>query len=53
MSIIGAEMGQMQQLKSTFDRESQTVAQLTSTISGQVANTLRAAFPLSSSAQVH
>ncbi|MGA9760889.1 MAG: WXG100 family type VII secretion target [Gaiellaceae bacterium] len=39
MSTIGAEMGQMQQLKSTFDRESQTVAQLTSTISGQVANT--------------
>lgn len=39
MSTIGAEMGQLQSLKSTFDRESQNVAQLTSAISGQLGNT--------------
>ena len=39
MSTIGAEMGQLESLKGTFDRESQNVAQLTSTIGGQVQNT--------------
>ena len=39
MSTIGAEMGQLQQLGQSFTRESQTVAQLTATISGQVNNT--------------
>lgn len=39
MSTIGAEMGQLESLKSAFDRESQTVAQLTSSITGQVNNT--------------
>ena len=39
MSTIGAEMGQLQQLGQRFMSESHTVAQLTSTISGQVANT--------------
>ena len=39
MSTIGAEMGQLQQLGQSFTRESQTVAQLTAAISGQVNNT--------------
>ena len=39
MATIGAEMGQLQQLKTTFDRESQVVQQLTQSISGQVQNT--------------
>ena len=39
MSTIGAEMGQLESLKGSFDRESQTVAQLTSTINGQLSNT--------------
>ena len=39
MSTIGAEMGQLQQLKTTFDRESQTVQHLTQAISGQVQST--------------
>src|SRR3954453_12227586 len=36
MSTIGAEMGQLQSLGQSFTRESQTVAQLVATISGQV-----------------
>jgi len=39
MSTIGAEMGQLEALKSKFERESQTVAQLTSSIGGQVQST--------------
>lgn len=39
MSTIGAEMGQLQQLGQTFTRESQSVAQLTAQIGGQVTNT--------------
>ena len=39
MSTIGAEMGQLQQLGQRFMSESQTVAQLTSTISSQVNST--------------
>lgn len=39
MSTIGAEMGQLESLRTTFDRESQNVAQLTSTIGGQIAGT--------------
>lgn len=39
MSKIGGELGQLQSLKTTFDRESQTVATLLSTINAQVGNT--------------
>jgi WXG100 family type VII secretion target len=39
MSTIGADMGQLEQLKGTFDRESQDVARLTSAISGQLSST--------------
>jgi WXG100 family type VII secretion target len=39
MSTIGAEMGQLQELKSTFDRESATVEQLTRSIDGKVQGT--------------
>jgi WXG100 family type VII secretion target len=39
MSTIGAEMGQLQTLGQSFTRESQTVAQLVATISGQVQST--------------
>jgi WXG100 family type VII secretion target len=39
VSTIGAEMGQLQSLGQSFVRESQTVAQLTSTIGGQVQST--------------
>ena len=39
MSTIGAEMGQLQQLGQTFTRESQSVAQLTAQIGGQVTST--------------
>lgn len=39
MSTIGAEMGQLESLKGTFDREAQNVAELTSTIGSQLANT--------------
>lgn len=39
MSKIGAELGQMQQLRSTFDKNSQLVSELTASISGQVSNT--------------
>lgn len=39
MSTIGADMGQLQSLKGTFDRESGTVAQLTGTITSQVGAT--------------
>jgi WXG100 family type VII secretion target len=39
VSTIGAEMGQLQQLGSSFVRESQTVAQLTAQIGGQVQST--------------
>jgi WXG100 family type VII secretion target len=39
MSTIGAEMGQLQSLGQSFTRESQTVAQLVATISGQVQST--------------
>ena len=36
---IGAEMGQLEQLKSTFTRESQTVQQLTQQINSSVEST--------------
>ena len=36
MSTIGAEMGQLQELKTTFDRESAAVEDLTRTIDGKV-----------------
>ena len=36
---IGAEMGQLQQLKTVFDREANNVQQLTSQITSQVTNT--------------
>jgi WXG100 family type VII secretion target len=39
VSTIGAEMGQLQHLGQSFVRESQTVAQLVSTIGGQVQST--------------
>jgi WXG100 family type VII secretion target len=39
MSTIGAEMGQLQGLGQSFVRESQTVAQLTAAIGGQVQST--------------
>ena len=39
MSTIGAEMGQLQSLGQSFLRESQSVAQLTATIGGQVQST--------------
>ena len=39
MSTIGGEVGQMESLKATFDRESQTVQQLTSSIRGTLGNT--------------
>jgi WXG100 family type VII secretion target len=39
VSTIGAEMGQLQQLGQTFSRESQSVAQLTAQIGGQVNST--------------
>ena len=39
MSKIGAELGQMQQLKSTFDKNSQLVNQLTASVSSQVGST--------------
>lgn len=39
MSTIGAEMGPLQQLGQTFNRESGQVAQLTSTIASQVNST--------------
>jgi hypothetical protein len=39
VSTIGAEMGQLQSLGQSFVRESQTVAQLTATIGGQVQST--------------
>jgi WXG100 family type VII secretion target len=39
VSTIGAEMGQLQQLGQTFTRESQSVAQLTAQIGGQVNST--------------
>jgi WXG100 family type VII secretion target len=39
MSTIGAEMGQLQQLGQTFNREGANVAQLTAAINGQVNNT--------------
>jgi WXG100 family type VII secretion target len=39
MSTIGAEMGQLQGLGQSFIRESQTVAQLTAAIGGQVQST--------------
>jgi WXG100 family type VII secretion target len=39
VSTIGAEMGQLQQLGQSFTRESQTVAQLVSSIGGQVQST--------------
>jgi WXG100 family type VII secretion target len=39
VSTIGAEMGQLQSLGQSFQRESQNVAQLTAAISGQVHNT--------------
>ena len=39
MSTIGADMGQLEQLKATFDRESQDVARLRSTINSQLHGT--------------
>ena len=39
MSTIGAEMGQLESLGQSFQRESGNVAQLTATISGQVQST--------------
>jgi WXG100 family type VII secretion target len=39
VSTIGAEMGQLESLGQSFTRESQTVAQLLATISGQVQST--------------
>jgi WXG100 family type VII secretion target len=39
VSTIGAEMGQLETLGQSFQRESGTVAQLTAAISGQVQNT--------------
>ena len=39
MSTIGAEMGQLQGLGQSFQREGQTVAQLVATIGGQVQST--------------
>lgn len=39
MAQIGATIEEMHQLQSTFTRESGTVQQLTSAISGQVGNT--------------
>ena len=39
MSTIGAEMGQLQSLGQSFQRESGNVSQLTATISGQVQST--------------
>ena len=39
MAQIGAEMEQMQTLRSTFDREAGSVGELLSTLSGQVGST--------------
>lgn len=39
MSTIGGELGQLQALKSSFDRQSQSVQELTSAIRGQLENT--------------
>ena len=39
VSTIGAEMGQLESLRTTFDRQAQTIEQLTSAIAGQVNNT--------------
>ena len=39
MAKIGADIGQLAILKQTFDRESQTVLELTRTIDGQLGNT--------------
>jgi WXG100 family type VII secretion target len=39
VSTIGAEMGQLESLGQSFNRESQSVAQLTATIGGQVQST--------------
>ncbi len=39
MSRIGAELGELQSLRSTFDRNAQEVSQLSSTISSQVSST--------------
>ncbi len=36
---IGAEMGQLEQLRNTFNRESQTVQQLTQSINASVEST--------------
>ena len=40
MAKIGAEMGQMQELQSTFNQQSQAVQQLTAAINGKVNGTL-------------
>lgn len=39
MTQIGAEIGQLESLKSTFDRQSQAVQELMSTIGSQLGNT--------------
>ena len=39
MSTIGGELGQLQSLKSSFDRQSQTVQELTAAVRGQLGNT--------------
>ena len=40
MAKIGAEMGQMQELQTTFNQQAQAVQQLTSAINGKVQGTL-------------
>ena len=39
MSTIGGEIGQLQQLQSNFNRQGQTVQELTASIRGQLGNT--------------
>lgn len=39
MSTIGGEIGQLQSLKGNFDRQSQSVRELTSAIRGELGNT--------------
>ena len=39
MSTIGGEIGQLQQLQTTFNRQGQSVQELTASIRGQLGNT--------------
>ncbi|HJR46019.1 MAG TPA: WXG100 family type VII secretion target [Actinomycetota bacterium] len=39
MSTIGGEIGQLQSLKANFDRQSQSVNELTAAIRGELGNT--------------